>query len=300
MDLRLKHPNQGADTADVFEALYKNTASPGAITRWDQWMLENYTDASGHVLMLNMLLTSAMEHRKNDAVWRAAVWNDDTLSQNVLRTNLRNRTRFAPALRLLLAPKYSFLSMMTPRDADTLALRLSGPWALAMQWRDDVLEGRLQAKNDHSQHSWWMYCERENENHSGQKKAEVKTLLGHYSHSLCGALALYIGVDNNMQYRAHMADIFKMPVPTSDTSLFFIGLTYLYENYQSAPEGNHVWLVAQQSWPEPCRMLEMFVSLYPDMQTARESMGILGDSFEQRYASSIELPVLEPLAGQEP
>lgn len=78
----------------------------------------------------------------------------------------------------------------------------------------------------------------------------------------------------------HMAPIFSRPAPLEDSSIFFIGLTYLYESYQKHPHAEHVWNAAASSWPRPCSMLELFASLYENVGAAREHILTLAQSYD--------------------
>ena len=280
--------------ADVFNAMYAFQQQPGVVSRWDQQIFQLYRQKSiMSSLDAGFTLDFILEQRHEDDAWFANIWNDDDLRQGLLHANLIKRLYMPNIICAHLTKANGWLLSLEPDIALETSIRMFGPWKLASRWLDAILNGTLEAKNDVLQHTLWMYCKHSMEDTHLEKSLDIQTGLNKLSNSLSGALLFYVSTQPLQQYKQHMHAIFNSPAPEKDTALFFLSLSHLSEHYKASPNPQHPWCNAQTSWPEACQLLNVFQSLYPDVESARRHVAVVGESFEQRHSRNhVDLPIL--------
>lgn len=281
---------------EVFAYAYAATSEPGKLSHWDRVWLELYAANKAHCFMAGTVLSDIIAQRREDINWRHAVWNDNDLRVGLMRANMLNRANFPELVQRQMMFKYDFIHARgkTPLSSE-MCMPHFGPWALAMQWRDDIIDGRLVKKSDVLENTWWMYSLHSTKSDDVQKKQEIDQLLTLFPDSAAGALMFYVATQPEYQYMEHMKSIFMTTMPEKGTVLMFLGMSYLYEDYQEKPHNNHVWKQVEHAWSSPASMFGVFASLYPDMQSARQQLSVLASSYEQRtQLNTIELPSLGP------
>lgn len=273
---------------DLLDAAYKASIQPGQVMPWERAWIQAYADLEQKLPMGGTWVTTAAHMREGDIAWLHALWKDEALRSSFLRSNLRYRDH------LMSAALVSSTFVPQGREQMQTALHRYGPWMLTSAWRNEALLGHLPLQDDILQHTLWLYCENSNDSVDDAKELEIHRHLNASPSSLGAALMFYVARQENGAQMRHMAPIFARPAPVEDSSLFFIGLTYLYEAYQKNTHAEHVWNAAMSSWPTPCAMLQLFVSLYENVDAARQNVLTLVQSYDKGHNDfGVELPGLE-------
>lgn len=273
----------------LLDTAYKDNIQPGRVMPWERAWIQAYADLDQKLPMSGAWVTTAAHMREGDTSWLHALWKDEALRSSFLRSNLRYRDHLMSA-----ALVSSSMINYQNRDQMQTALHRYGPWMLTSAWRSEALLGRLHLQDDILQHTLWLYCENSNDSVDDAKELEIHRHLNASPSSLGAALMFYVARQDNGAQMRHMSPIFACPAPVEDSSLFFIGLTYLYEIYQKHPHAEHVWNAAMSSWPKACTMLQLFVSLYENVDSARQNVLTFAKSYDKGHQDfGVELPGLE-------
>lgn len=266
---------------NLFKQIYGQAATRGEVTDRDFHWIERY-DEGARVEALNVarVLHAICEHRDSDALWRRTLWQYDSVRTHILRANMQKQDD------------------VISHGPWTLAE--FGPWKLATQWLKDITNNNLEAQGTALEQTWWLYLRNSHKKEmpDSEKKEDIDALLLQSPDSVGGALCFYVA--RSLEYAPSMASIFDKPVPQEYSGVVFAGLLFSYVSFQAlgepangAKQLDHVWLHAARAWPEECRMLEVFLSLYPSVEAARPHLSVLANSYEQRSKpNTVELPNL--------
>ncbi len=286
--LTAQHPTANMPDT-LLDTAYRASIQPGKVMPWERAWIQAYANLEQKLPMGGTWVTTAAHMRQGDTAWLHALWKDEPLRSSFLRSNLRYRDHLMSA-----ALVSSTMVNYQDREQMQTALHRYGPWMLTSAWRSEALLGRLRLQDDILQHTLWLYCENSNDSVDDAKELEIHRHLNASPSSLGAALMFYVARQDNGAQMRHMAPIFSRPAPVGDSSLFFIGLTYLYESYQKNSHAEHAWNAAAIAWPQPCSMLELFVSLYENVDAARKDILTLAQSYDNASRDfGVALPSLE-------
>lgn len=290
--LRINIASVAVIDTELLKHAYGLVATFGKVDARDFDWIERYGSARPfESFRAAKVLHEICAHRENDPLWRRTLWQYDSVRTHVLRTNMQKQD----SLRSLAFDTLSNSEIDKTRDD---YLEAFGPWRLATLWRKDIVDKKLDTQGTALEQTWWVYLQNAHKQPipDNTKKLEIDSLLNEYPDSLGGALCFYAA--RTIEYAPCMESIFKQPMPQQYSGVVFAGLVFMYSNFQAlqAP-GNtvtpldHPWNHADKSWPEECKMLEVFLSLYPSIEAARPHLGLLAQSYEDRHKKfEITLP----------